>query len=105
MRERSGTDEQIESRIRLGHHTRAIRDELGCGDARIRKVAAAHGLTVARAHTYARMDDGQIVLKAQTTQRKRACIRVTLPEGWTTVHVTYPTSDVGEIIIRRIANG
>ena len=104
-RERSGTDEQIASRIRRGDHGRAIRDELGCGDARIRKVAALHGLTVACAHTYARMDDGEIVLKAQTTQRKRPSVRLTLPVGWDEVRVTYPTSDVEEITIRKVNHG
>ena len=101
-REISGTDAQIASRIRRGDHVRAIRDELGCGSHRINRVAEAEGLTVMRAHRHARMDEGQITLKADTRKRIRPNVRVTLPEGWTTVHLTYPDNDDGVIEIRKV---
>jgi hypothetical protein len=102
MRERSGTDEQIESRIRRGDHVRAIRDELGCGNARINRVAARIGLDVKRVHKFAVMDNGEVVLKAQTTQRRRPNLRLTLPEGWAKVHVVFPVDDDGVITIRKV---
>ena len=102
MRERSGTDEQIESRIRRGDHVRAIRDELGCGSARINRVAQRIGLDVKRVHKFAVMDNGEVTLKAQTTQRKRPNIRLTLPEGWTKVHVVFPADDGDVITVRRV---
>ena len=79
--ERSGTDGQIAAQLRRGVNVLAIRKDLGCGSARIHKVAEAEGLTVTRAHVSARMDDG---------------------EGWATVHLTYPTTDDGVITIRKV---
>lgn len=99
--ERSGTDEQIAAQLRRGVNVLAIRKDLGCGSARIHKVAEAEGLTVTRAHVFSRMDEGEVTLKAQTTSRKRPSVRLTLPEGWTIVHVTYPDADDGVIIIRK----
>lgn len=102
MRERSGTDEQIESRIRRGDHVRAIRDELGCGSARINRVAERIGLDVKRVHKFAVMDHGEVTLKAQTTQRRRPNLRLTLPEGWSKVHVVFPADDDGVITIKKV---
>lgn len=99
--ERSGTDEQIAKRLREGMPVLAIRKDLGCGSARIHAVAKAEGLTITRAHVFSRMDDGEITLKAQTSSRKRPCVRLTLPEGWTTVLVKFPDTDDGVITIRK----
>lgn len=99
--ERSGTDEQIAAQLRRGVNVLAIRKDLGCGSARIHAVAKAEGLTVTRVHKPARMDEGEVTLKAQTSSRKRPNVRLTLPEGWTTVRVKFPDTDDGVITIRK----
>lgn len=47
-------------------------------------------------------DNGEVTLKAQTTQRRRPNLRLTLPEGWAKVHVVFPTDDDGVITIKKV---
>lgn len=101
-REISGTDAQIASRIRRGD-MRTHDGQAFCFSHPVDAMRPASELVADGAHmVYARMDEGQITLKADTRKRIRPNVRVTLPDGWTTVHLTYPDNDDGVIMIRKV---
>ena len=104
--EPSGTEDQIVKRLRRGDGVQAIREELGCATHRVRKIAARHGIEVARAKPQARRsraDNRVLVLQADTPSiSARPFIRLTLLLGWGEVLVTYPDDDDGVITIKKV---
>jgi hypothetical protein len=107
MHERSGTDQQIADRIRRGYTSAQIRDELGCGAARIKEIAKHYGLMMRSAK---RLVPGQRVLN-RTARLKPACnlpqLQISLPEGWGDVVILYPLAadPNGVVEIRKVKNG
>ena len=103
--EKSGTDAQIADRIRRGDTHKQIRDELGCGNVRIREIAKHYGLQMRAARRFV---PGQRTLHRRAVVRagcKMAQVHLALPEGWLDLVITYPDDGGDVITIRRVSNG
>lgn len=102
-REISGTDAQILTRLYRGDSFAAIRDELGCSNHRIRRLASERNIQTRE--PILRRHKGEQQVQRQARMRP-TCVypqmTLSLLEGWLDVIVDYPADDDGVITIRKV---
>lgn len=100
--ERSGTDAQIVARIRRGHTSTRIADELGCSFGRIARLAKAHGIDRKRTGgAIAQLEGVRTGIVTREARRVTPWQRVPVPPGWTLTDIDYTDVDDDVIILRR----
>lgn len=100
----SGTDAQILTRLYRGDSFASIREELGCGNTRIRRLANERNIPV-KAPVLRRIGGAKFI----TRNSNKPPVGSTLPRlhvsllvGWETVLIEYPDDNNGVITIRKV---
>jgi len=100
----SGTDAQILTRLYRGDSFASIREELGCGNGRIRRLANERNIPV-KGPVLRRIGGAKTITRTSNRPPEGSTLprlHLSLLVGWETVQIDYPDDDDGVITIRKV---